>query len=425
MRKPVTEHETTLSSKKHKPEAAGGSGHPIEAVPGGRVRRIVFAGEEPAAPAAPAAPTPAPAPARAPASAPVEFREVERRYLPRHAASIADIERDVDRIIGRPQSSPIERTYRSTRTVYQTPRGEVTEEVRHTAEGRKRALYVSRKEGSVTTEKRFVASEVDRLIAERPPRQRRPTLEDTMREVHETKRETVRESSSSSSPKAHPAVPTPEVEERREPTFQPQCGAVTAAGKQCRNSCKEGSKYCGSHQGYRPVTVAQALEGTRTKPAVRQAKNTAALGGSKNKPGGYQAQCAALAAGGKQCRNSSRDGSKYCGAHRNYKPASAVAAMDTKPRHAKAKDTKPSLKKSKAKGKASKSTAASRASAKRPASAKKSTAAKGPAKKAAKKSKRAAATKTAKAPSKATKKGKKATTKAARKPTKASRKRRR
>src|ERR1041385_4387414 len=34
--------------------------------------------------------------------------------------------------------------------------------------------------------------------------------------------------------------------------YQPQCAALTADGKQCRNSARGASKYCASHKGYQP-----------------------------------------------------------------------------------------------------------------------------------------------------------------------------
>jgi hypothetical protein len=48
------------------------------------------------------------------------------------------------------------------------------------------------------------------------------------------------------------------------PTYRPQCSALTADGKQCRNSARGGSKYCGSHVGYQPKTLkgsAKKIEG--------------------------------------------------------------------------------------------------------------------------------------------------------------------
>ena len=45
-----------------------------------------------------------------------------------------------------------------------------------------------------------------------------------------------------------------------EPGYRPQCSALTEDGKQCRNSAREGSKYCGSHFGYQPKTLKGAAK---------------------------------------------------------------------------------------------------------------------------------------------------------------------
>jgi hypothetical protein len=76
--------------------------------------------------------------------------------------------------------------------------------------------------------------------------------------------------------------------------YQPQCVALTADGAQCRNSSRDGSRYCISHFGYQPPTVkglAQRIEGDAwspddgltnrdsvsavdTRPAVKRAPDT-------------------------------------------------------------------------------------------------------------------------------------------------------
>jgi uncharacterized membrane protein len=76
--------------------------------------------------------------------------------------------------------------------------------------------------------------------------------------------------------------------------YQPQCSALTADGKQCRNSARGASKYCASHKGYQPPALkglAQRVEGDSwsatdkrtdaqskrladTKPKVRKAEDT-------------------------------------------------------------------------------------------------------------------------------------------------------
>lgn len=51
--------------------------------------------------------------------------------------------------------------------------------------------------------------------------------------------------------------------------YRPQCSALTEEGKQCRNSAREGSKYCAPHFGYQPRTVrgaAQHIEGEDWDP---------------------------------------------------------------------------------------------------------------------------------------------------------------
>ncbi|PKK85355.1 MAG: hypothetical protein CVT48_05780 [Thermoplasmata archaeon HGW-Thermoplasmata-1] len=45
-------------------------------------------------------------------------------------------------------------------------------------------------------------------------------------------------------------------------------------GTQCRNSAREGSKYCAAHRGYQPKTAKAIAEMHSTKPAVDKAKHT-------------------------------------------------------------------------------------------------------------------------------------------------------
>lgn len=127
--------------------------------------------------------------------------------------------------------------------------------------------------------------------------------------------------------------------------YQPQCAALTAGGDQCRNSARAGSKYCGSHKGYQPPSTKNVQAKKDTAPASKKADDT--LPGTKGK--GDSVQCAALTASGAQCKRSARDGSKYCASHKGYRhasDASKVKKADTKPRHAGAADTKPSVRKS-------------------------------------------------------------------------------
>ncbi len=80
----------------------------------------------------------------------------------------------------------------------------------------------------------------------------------------------------------------------QEKGYRPQCSALTDDGKQCRNSAREGSKYCGSHIGYQPsaskglakriegeswspkdkLTNKQSAKNADTRPKVRKAKDT-------------------------------------------------------------------------------------------------------------------------------------------------------
>lgn len=75
--------------------------------------------------------------------------------------------------------------------------------------------------------------------------------------------------------------------------YRPQCSGLTEAGKQCRNSAREGSKYCAPHFGYQPKTLkgsAQHIEGEEWDPedkltdsaSVRKADTKAAVGGAKD-----------------------------------------------------------------------------------------------------------------------------------------------
>lgn len=64
---------------------------------------------------------------------------------------------------------------------------------------------------------------------------------------------------------------TPEIEE----AYRPQCAALTEEGAQCRNSSRDGSKYCSSHFGYQPTVMPKA-EAKRddTRPRVKDAPDT-------------------------------------------------------------------------------------------------------------------------------------------------------
>ncbi len=98
------------------------------------------------------------------------------------------------------------------------------------------------------------------------------------------------------------------------------------------------------------VPETPAVKTTTPKPATKAKATKPAV--TKTAPGkvakDLNPQCAALTAKGDQCKRSARDGSKYCGSHKNYKPKTAAKqtdAKDTKPTVAKAKDTKPATRK--------------------------------------------------------------------------------
>ena len=60
-----------------------------------------------------------------------------------------------------------------------------------------------------------------------------------------------------------------------EPGYRPQCSALTEEGKQCRNSAREGSKYCASHFGYQPPVMSKAeVNKDDTKARVKDAPDT-------------------------------------------------------------------------------------------------------------------------------------------------------
>jgi hypothetical protein len=61
----------------------------------------------------------------------------------------------------------------------------------------------------------------------------------------------------------------------KEEAYRPQCSAITEAGEQCRNSAREGSKYCGSHFGYQPPVLAKSgVDRKDTKARVKDAPDT-------------------------------------------------------------------------------------------------------------------------------------------------------
>jgi hypothetical protein len=60
-----------------------------------------------------------------------------------------------------------------------------------------------------------------------------------------------------------------------EAAYRPQCSALTEEGAQCRNSAREGSKYCASHFGYQPPVLAKAtVDRKDTLARVKDAPDT-------------------------------------------------------------------------------------------------------------------------------------------------------
>ncbi len=110
------------------------------------------------------------------------------------------------------------------------------------------------------------------------------------------------------------------------------------------------------------VPAEPVQEKTPAKPAKTAAKKPAA---KKPAAKAASAQCAAMTAAGKKCSSQSRDGSKYCGRHKNYRATTKAAA---KPAKTAAK--KPAAKKTAAKKPAAKKTAAKKPAAKKTAAKK-------------------------------------------------------
>lgn len=129
---------------------------------------------------------------------------------------------------------------------------------------------------------------------------------------------------------------------------RPQCAAITASNRQCSRAARTTSKYCGLHKNYQPPSAAKARAAKDTKPKAKGVRDTKPAARRKANParstGGLRPQCVAVTPAGKQCQNSARAGSKYCGAHKSFQPPSAkkaAKAKDSKPAVKKAKDTKP------------------------------------------------------------------------------------
>ncbi len=110
-----------------------------------------------------------------------------------------------------------------------------------------------------------------------------------------------------------------------------QCAALKEDGTKCGSHSRENSKYCRSHAGYRPKGRARKiLDNLKKAREMKQVRKRAAAssggkGPIRNRPAaiavmGEKAQCAALTQAGKQCKRLPRAGSKYCEAHKGYRP---------------------------------------------------------------------------------------------------------
>jgi hypothetical protein len=313
----------------------------------GPVKRIHFEGP-------PAPPEPAPLPAAPRVDGEYRRAVVETRpgALREHSESIYTIHEQVDHI-GAPDprfsGAPPRANLRSWRSsvVYRTDHGGEVRAYESPA-GRTLTLADGREE------RRFSEAEVDRVIANVRLEGDRSQLAETEAQAPEAAepepkrrsffsfrrkgRETTVAVQEAAPAAAEPAAP-------RE--YQPQCSALTEAGLQCRNSARDGSKYCISHYGYQPRTAEGVLSATDTEPRYESSADTAP--GAWDPDHGGSAQCIALTKSGKQCQNPIVAGSPFCGNHQGGATPtarSALKAADTKPRWSGAKDTKPSTRKS-------------------------------------------------------------------------------
>ncbi len=305
MAKPISEHKTTIKAAKGSKQAPRES--LLEPVHGGSVRRVEFHEAPPE---------------------PVFREEPERVYRAQHDASMDQIHFEVDNLDrmlrGAPARARRPREAPRTERVFETKLGGVNAARMRTTHGEKRVLYTSKQVEGRQQEQRFHSGLVDRILSEKY--NAGPTFEPV--EEPAPKRKLLGRKKDKAV-KAAPAV----VEEE----YQPQCAAITRDGMQCRNSCKDRSEYCGAHQTYAPKALNDLLDttpsrGEDTKPGVGDAAGTG--------------QCAAYTKESLQCKRSSRSGSKYCAIHKGYRApskAALTAKLDTKPRHAGAKDTVPKV----------------------------------------------------------------------------------
>ncbi|HLF16563.1 MAG TPA: hypothetical protein VI796_03925 [Candidatus Thermoplasmatota archaeon] len=327
---------------------------------GGNIRRIVFEGDpnarvefterRPAAPMAFAAPM-------------TETVTLRREtYHPAHSHdAISTIEGTIDRL--RREGGGMQSL--TSTTIYETPTGAVRAATVQEGGRRRRSFFLSRRKGGVEEERRFSELQVDRAIAaarpgeselaseytivqadpNAPPLEVKPLQSKAARRSHGLLGIFRRKRKAKAEPEAPAEEPATEAEGKE---YQPQCAAITDDGMQCRNSTKHRSKYCASHQGYRPPTMAKVIASKDTLPTNVIAEDTKPGEGAAWDPETEsEPQCGAYTKGGQQCRNSAKHGSKYCASHKGYKPPTEkglLRSLDTRPRWSKAKDTKPTVK---------------------------------------------------------------------------------
>ncbi len=180
MRKPLSEHDATLTSrKKAEPRPDPDAEEALEPVSGGRVRRIVFKEDEetwsldsePAEPVAEPDDVWDPEPVEsAPEPASKErwpHADPAHHYKPRHEATIDQIHADIDnRILGRKPKAT--KTVIEEETIYETDKGAVRRSKRITREGRSSAIYIESEKEGRRVERRFNPAEVDRVVKGAP-----------------------------------------------------------------------------------------------------------------------------------------------------------------------------------------------------------------------------------------------------------------
>lgn len=146
MAKPLVDHKGRLKANKRK-QAAFEEVDDVHITPvsGGHVRRVVFEGHEPTT---------------------HEVVETRHKYVPKHSAPIESIEREIDNLGRRRQTTTRTEFNTSSEDVYTTERGGAVRAANAPSErGTRRALYTTVNKGSHVEEKRFSTAAVDRIIA--------------------------------------------------------------------------------------------------------------------------------------------------------------------------------------------------------------------------------------------------------------------